>query len=261
MLTAPLLLALAQAKAPDPKPQIEAYFAADVLTAEGRAERRRILGELARVELTPAEAVTHQKAILKRWDKGPELEKDKGQVHFWEKEKKGLFIVGGNAKKPKGLAICMHGGGVGQGDAWSAHGAYDAALANLDWLALYPEVLEKTECGWTDAGTEEWVLELAERARRTWKIDPDRVYSCRTCATSRSASTSRTTTRTCRPTRTASPRRSSRRSRRSTAATTSSTGRSRGASTTHRRAGSRRTSRRSRRSSAARTPTRSCGSP
>jgi len=177
-----LVLALLLFQAPKPpsagelKASFEAYFAADVLTPEGRDERRRIRTELARHALDVAGAARHQKTLLELWKKGPELEKDKGQVHFWEEEKKGLFIVGGNAKKPKGLAVCMHGGGAGSGDAWSAHGAYEPALSALDWLALYPEVLEKTEHGWTDAGTEEWVLELVERARRTWKIDPDRVY-------------------------------------------------------------------------------------
>jgi poly(3-hydroxybutyrate) depolymerase len=176
-----LALTLAPQKPPaaeDTKASIEAYFAADPLRPEGRAERQRLLGQLAHVSLDAAGAAAEQKAILKRWEKGPELVKDKGQTFFWEKEKKGLFIVGGNIKKPKALAICMHGGGAGSGDAWSAQGAYDPVLSKLDWLAIYPEVLEKTEHGWTDSGTEEWVLELLERARRTWKIDPDRVYLC-----------------------------------------------------------------------------------
>jgi predicted alpha/beta hydrolase family esterase len=130
------------------------------------------------VPLDAAGAAASMKLVQKLWEKGPELEKDRGQTYFWEKEKKGLFLVGGNTKKPKALAICMHGGGAGSGDAWSAQGGYDIALNKLDWLAIYPEVLEKTEHGWTDAGTEEWVLELMERARRTWKIDPDRVVLC-----------------------------------------------------------------------------------
>jgi len=172
-------LLLAPQSAPDAGEQkelIEAYFEADVLTDAGRDERKRILDRLATVELAPAAAASTLKTVLKRWEKGPKLEKDSGQTYFWEKEKKGLFIVGGNEKKPKALAICMHGGGAGSGDAWSAHGGYDATLSKLDWLAIYPEVLEKTEHGWTDSGTEEWVLELADRARRTWKIDPDRVF-------------------------------------------------------------------------------------
>jgi poly(3-hydroxybutyrate) depolymerase len=168
----------AQERAPGPDVQkklFEAYLALDEGPAS-LAERRRILGEVAKVPVTPASATGHQKSIQKLWAKGAELEKDSGQRYFWEEEKKGIFIVGGETKKPKALAVCMHGGGVGEGDAWSAHGGYDAALSSLKWLALYPQVLEKTERGWTDAGTEEWVLELAERARRTWGIDPDRVY-------------------------------------------------------------------------------------
>ena len=174
-------LSLPQEKAPDASQQktlIDAYFAADWSKPEGRTERRSILTRLESVPLDAAGAAASMKLVLKLWEKGPELEKDRGQTYFWEKEKKGLFIVGGNTKKPKGLAICMHGGGAGSGDAWSAQGGYDVALGKLDWLAIYPEVLEKTEHGWTDAGTEEWVLELMERARRTWKVDPDRVYLC-----------------------------------------------------------------------------------
>jgi poly(3-hydroxybutyrate) depolymerase len=182
MLALAALLALsllqAKARAADPKPLIEAYFAADWQEPDGRAERRRILSELEQVPVDAAGVAAHLKTVAKRWEKGPELEKDRGQSFYWEEEKRGLFIVGGNTKKPKALAICMHGGGAGSGDAWSAHGGYDTVLSNLDWLAIYPEVLEKTEHGWTDAGTEEWVLELMERARRTWKIDPDRVFLC-----------------------------------------------------------------------------------
>jgi poly(3-hydroxybutyrate) depolymerase len=178
------LFALGLALAPQAKPPsvteqkklVEAYFAADWKTPEGLAERRRILTELERVPLDASSAAAAQKLVLERWKKGPELEKDSGQAHFWEEEKRGLFIVGGETKKPDALAICMHGGGAGSGDAWSAHGGYEPALSALDWLAIYPEVLEKTEHGWTDSGTEEWVLELIERARRTWRIDPDRVY-------------------------------------------------------------------------------------
>jgi pimeloyl-ACP methyl ester carboxylesterase len=37
-------------------------------------------------------------------------------------------------------------------------------------------VLEKTEHGWTDSGTEEFVLQLVEAALRTWKLDRNRVF-------------------------------------------------------------------------------------
>lgn len=160
------------------KELVEAYFEADAKTGAGQKERRRILRELAPVELLPSAAPKELATVLKRWEKGREMEKKAGQRHWWEQEKKGFYIVGGMTKKPKALAICMHGGGVGSGDATSAHSAYESALSALGWLAIYPEVLEKTECGWTDSGTEEWVVELIDCARRTFGIDPNRVYLC-----------------------------------------------------------------------------------
>jgi len=39
-----------------------------------------------------------------------------------------------------------------------------------------PQALEATEHGWTDSGTEEFVLDLVDAALRTWKIDTDRVF-------------------------------------------------------------------------------------
>ncbi|MSR62098.1 MAG: alpha/beta fold hydrolase [Planctomycetes bacterium] len=181
-LVATLTLVFAtQDKGPSAEQQkalLEAYFAASATTPQGLAERKRVLAEFALVPATPAAVAATQKAVQKLWEKGRELDKSNGQAFFWEQEKKGLYIVGGNVKKPKALAICMHGGGAGSGDAWSAQGGYDPALKGLDWLAIYPEVLEKTEHGWTDAGTEEWVLELLECARRTWKIDANKVFLC-----------------------------------------------------------------------------------
>ena len=87
-----------------------------------------------------------------------------------------MYIVGGEKKKPNALMLCMHGGGKGQGDAWSSHGSYNPTASGLDWLGIYPEVLEKTEHGWTTSSTEEFVMDLVERARRTWDIDPNRVF-------------------------------------------------------------------------------------
>ncbi len=180
MLLLPLVLALLAQDTPptaaEQKQLIEAYFKADGRTPAGREGRGKILARLDSVPLTKAQADAQAKAVLKRWEQGRELEKDKGQAFFWEEQERGLFIVGGEVKKPKGLVICMHGGGVGQGNAWSAHGSYDRAIQDLGWLAVYPQVLEKTETGWTTSGTEEFVIDLLDAARRTWKIDPDRIF-------------------------------------------------------------------------------------
>ena len=134
---------------------------------------------LGRVEelppLSAKEAKRWRKDLLELAGERREVEK-KGRNYWWEDEKRGLYIVGGQTRKPKGLLISMHGGGVGQGDAGPAHSTYTSVAKKRKWVSISPQVLEKTEHGWTTAGTEEWIVELIESALRTWKIDPNRVY-------------------------------------------------------------------------------------
>jgi pimeloyl-ACP methyl ester carboxylesterase len=86
-----------------------------------------------------------------------------------------LFIDGATAK-PKGLLIGLHGGGVGSGDAASSRGSYEGLLDERGWVGLFPEVLEKTERGWTDSGTEEWLVRLVDQAVAEYGVPPDHVY-------------------------------------------------------------------------------------
>ena len=177
-----LLASIAQNAKP-PASSETAKLVKEYLTKDGRndAERTRQLAILDRLatlpELTPSQAITWQKELLKLAAKaGPKLD-SKGRGWFWEKpERKGLYIVGGKTTKPKGLLIGFQGGGAGAGDAGSSHSAYTSAAAKLGWVAVFPEVLEKTEHGWTDSGTEEFVVDLIEAAKRTWKLDPDHIY-------------------------------------------------------------------------------------
>lgn len=157
---------------------IESYFAADGRQAAGRAEQLRLLGEIDLLvpELSSKDVKSWRKKILELWSEGRALEKDSGRQRYWEEEKRGLFIVGGQTRNPKGLLIGMHGGGVGSGDCGEAHGFLNSAAKKRKWLAIFPEVLEKTEHGWTTSGTEEWVIDLIDAARRTWDIDPNQVF-------------------------------------------------------------------------------------
>ncbi len=173
---APTTLAVQKATKAGPDKLLGELFALDRFE-DRSAERERLVAELEKTSLAPADVAKWTATCLKLWNKGPELEKKSGQHFFWEKpQERGLYIVGGEAKQPKALLICMHGGGKGSGDAWSAQGAYNTAVKKLDWLGIYPEVLEKTEHGWTDSGSEEFVMQLVDAALRTWKIDRDRVY-------------------------------------------------------------------------------------
>ena len=93
-----------------------------------------------------------------------------GQNYFYdEKEKKGRYI---SRRGKKTLFIGLHGGGAGSGSANSSA----SSMGGGGWSWIFPEVLEKTEHGWTTSGTEEFVIDLILAAKRAGKIDPDRVY-------------------------------------------------------------------------------------
>jgi acetyl esterase/lipase len=157
---------------------VEEYLGLDPLVADQRARQLAILARLEAVPpLKPAKLREWRKRIDKLLAKGPVLPKAPGTYHLWDDlAPRGKFIVGGRTKSPTALFIGLHGGGVGSGDADGAAGQYSGACEELGWVGIFPEVLEKTEHGWTTSGTEEFVLELIDRARRTWKIDPDQVF-------------------------------------------------------------------------------------
>ncbi|MHC4932008.1 MAG: hypothetical protein ACYTGV_07455 [Planctomycetota bacterium] len=162
-----LLLALA---APDRKALVEEYFEADA------ARRIEIRKELAPVDvLTQKEVAKWRPIVLKLASRGKKLRK-KGLNYFYDKKtKRGKYIVSGSTGKG-GLIIGLHGGGEGAGDAGSAAGTFGSIASKFKCAGVFPEVLVKTERGWTTSGTEEFLLDLIEAAKRTWKIDPDRVY-------------------------------------------------------------------------------------
>ena len=93
-----------------------------------------------------------------------------------EKAKRGTYIVQGDARA-KQLVICLHGGGEGEGSAESAVGGFGGVFHKMDkTVVIDPEVLEKTEHGWTDDETEQFILDLIETAKRTHPIDTNHVY-------------------------------------------------------------------------------------
>ncbi len=103
---------------------------------------------------------------------GPKIE-GSGTNHFYGRPH-GKYIVSG--KPSKTLFVGLHGGGVGSGDAGSV------PMGGGGWWWIYPEVLDKTERGWTSPprddlpGTERFVMDLIDAAKRTGKVDPNRIY-------------------------------------------------------------------------------------
>ncbi len=182
LAAAAVLLAcpLPQEKPPnlrETKKLVAEYFALDPLQQAEHARRMEIV---ARLDAFPLDSSSKRKRwrkdLLKAAGKRPELPKDQGEHWAWEEQRRGRYFLGGEMKKPNALLISMHGGGVGSADATGAVGFHSGAARELGWLAIFPQALEATERGWTDSGTEEWVLSLIESALRTWKIPPDRVF-------------------------------------------------------------------------------------
>ena len=181
-LAAVVLLASAQEPDPPSKKEQEQlarrYFELDGKTREGREEQLAILEQLERVpELSAKEADRWRETLLKLQSKGRKLEKKSGRHYFWEKpERRGLYLVGGKTSRPKGLFVGFHGGGSGSGDANEASSNWSSAASKMGWVAIFPQVLEKTDRGWTTSGTEEFVIDLIDAALRTWDIDRDKIF-------------------------------------------------------------------------------------
>jgi pimeloyl-ACP methyl ester carboxylesterase len=127
-------------------------------------------------ELTPAEAEAWRKPLLALAAKGPRSP-GKGRNHLYEKPERGLYLLGGVRRPGGGLVVALHGGGAGAGDAGEAASAFGGAVSSLGMWMAAPEVLEKTERGWTEPPeTETFVMEMVETLKRTYRIDPNRVY-------------------------------------------------------------------------------------
>jgi len=165
-----LLLGTLLLAAPDQKALVAEYFTAD------EARRGAIRVELKPVDVLTAEQVAGWRKVVTRIvSKGRRLKK-RGTNYWYGKKlpKQGKYMSGGSGRG--GLVIALHGGGKGQGDCGGAFSTFSSIAAKFKCACVAPEVLEKTERGWTTSGTEEFVLELIEAAKRTWKIDPNRVY-------------------------------------------------------------------------------------
>ncbi len=146
-------------------------------TGEDRRRQRELLARLQDLPIGDARAAqAFERRALDAAARLPGLPRGTGRQFLDPATNHGLFFVGGRTQRPTGLLIGMHGGGVGEGDALSARSQWESAANRLGWLAIFPEVLEKTEHGWTTSGTEEFVLELIERALRSHRIPRDRVY-------------------------------------------------------------------------------------
>lgn len=145
------------------------YFEADA------DERRSLEAKLGASDAIAAKDVLRwREKLTDAMRGGKKLDLSGTNFFVDEKKKLGKYIVTG--KGGKALAFGLHGGGLGAGDAESAVSAVGDALATPGVLAIFPEVLRKTECGWGEEDTEKFVLDLLDAAKRTARVDTNRVY-------------------------------------------------------------------------------------
>ena len=140
-------------------------------------ERAEILKRLEQLDpLTPEGVKSWSKRLLALAAKGPKTPGKPRNYFYDEKKKSGLYLLGGKRPGNGSLFFGLHEGGQGQGSADDAMGPWNGAVSAKGWLAVYPEVLEKTASGWTEEPTERFFLELIETMKRTYRIDTNRIY-------------------------------------------------------------------------------------
>lgn len=170
-LFAPAAPIPADAAPPKARALVEAWIKAK--KDDERAAARKAID--ANPALDAADVPAIRDALMQHFAK--RARKVDGEDWFDEKKDgwRGRYMVSG--KGEKGLVLAMHGGGAGAGDCGQAQGSFAGPISEVGMRGLYPEVLRKTEYGWTDPPeTEKWVMTLVRSARLKWGIDSNRVY-------------------------------------------------------------------------------------
>jgi dienelactone hydrolase len=167
-------VASAPAAEDTPKKLLQDWF-----KAKKDADREKARAAIAEAGAVPDDAFEELRDLcLQSLAKAGRVVAPKGRNEWFDEKKdgwKGLYIAGGGGRK--GLVLALHGGGEGSGDAGSAFSSFSGPIGSLGYRTLSPEVLKKTEHGWTDPPeTERWVMDLVKRARASWGIDANRVY-------------------------------------------------------------------------------------
>lgn len=142
------------------------------------AKKRAALLERAKaLDPLPETAVAETAAMLWKAARahGPKLDPSKQLDSRWGKAS---YAVANwqHAGPQTGLLIGLHGGGEGAGDRSEAQGNWSAPLARYKLIGIFPQAIQLVHDAWCTAEGERFVLTLIEMCKRTYDIDPDRVF-------------------------------------------------------------------------------------
>ncbi|MFN0206913.1 MAG: dienelactone hydrolase family protein [Planctomycetota bacterium] len=108
---------------------------------------------------------------------GPKLDPAAPMTTKWGKAEYSVVNApsGGDGTKT-GLLIGLHGGGEGAGDKSEAQGTWSGALGKYKLMGIFPQAIQLVHDAWNTVEGERFLLTLIELAKRTYDIDPDRIY-------------------------------------------------------------------------------------
>lgn len=194
-LLAPLLLAAAlppQGAAPKGAPLDAAqrkavekladdWFAARPADAFGDFDakiRGDLLARAKALDPVPAASEKELRAILWKAARkhGARLDPAKPIETRWGRAAYSVVNAPAGDSPRRGLLIGLHGGGEGAGDKGEAQGNWSAPLGKLDLVGVFPQAIQLVHDAWNTVEGERFVLSLVERAKRTYDLDPNRVF-------------------------------------------------------------------------------------
>ncbi|HLQ37161.1 MAG TPA: PHB depolymerase family esterase [Planctomycetota bacterium] len=139
-----------------------------------------LLARAKALDPLPDTAIKEVRALLWKAARGhgPKLDPSKPIDTHWGKAGYALDNAPrGAAGAGLGLLVGLHGGGEGAGDKSEAAAAWNAALAKNKLIGIYPQAIQLVHDAWCTPEGERFVLTLIEMAKRTYDLDPARVYS------------------------------------------------------------------------------------
>lgn len=107
---------------------------------------------------------------------GAKLDATKPFVTSWGKAGYSVVNAPTADDKKMGLLIGLHGGGEGAGDKSEAQGTWSAPLQKHKLMGVFPQGIKLVHDTWNTVEGERFLLTLIEAAKRTYDIDPDRVF-------------------------------------------------------------------------------------
>jgi hypothetical protein len=107
---------------------------------------------------------------------GPRLDAKAPLTTKWGKAAYAVSNAPSGDAPKMGLFLGLHGGGEGAGDKSEAQGTWSAVLGKQSLVGVFPQAIQLVHDAWNTVEGERFVLTLVELAKRTFDIDPDRVF-------------------------------------------------------------------------------------